>query len=347
MSASVSDPTGLSASEVASVGAAMLLADLHEAVAEAGAQLAALAGAVATSMPEPFVPLSLPLPSNTPQEAGPGVEPIGSTAEPASPARNGDEAVVAAIEPVTPPAPLMQPVAASSAPTALAEGAGDTVGAPLALAPAPIEAPARAAVTLAQMAPATSIEVGRSIPSPTISTPSRLPPKAETERSSIGASAQPLYLFSPVIASAGTGSSFPPSIPTPVRDIEPATEVSPMAPERPRALAQTPPPPNAASALAPSAPPNSRTGGSALREWREARADNAGAASFSAPMSAAPPARQTSGPTGGDVFLDGVRVGRWLSDTLAREAGGPANGGAGFDPRLGPTWPGALQGNSQ
>lgn len=49
-------------------------------------------------------------------------------------------------------------------------------------------------------------------------------------------------------------------------------------------------------------------------------------------------------PIHGDVYLDGVRVGRWLSDVLAKAAGGPAQGMAGFDPRLSPRWPGSLQG---
>jgi hypothetical protein len=50
------------------------------------------------------------------------------------------------------------------------------------------------------------------------------------------------------------------------------------------------------------------------------------------------------GPTEGDVFLDGVRVGRWMSNMLARSATRPARGTTGYDPRLGPRWPGALQG---
>lgn len=60
----------------------------------------------------------------------------------------------------------------------------------------------------------------------------------------------------------------------------------------------------------------------------------------------APPTAQAlqSGPTGGDVFLDGARVGTWLADHLAREAGRPQMGGTGFDPRLTPAWPGTLQG---
>ena len=58
------------------------------------------------------------------------------------------------------------------------------------------------------------------------------------------------------------------------------------------------------------------------------------------PMAAAPP----PGPTQGDVYLDGTRVGRWISDRLAREVDRPQVGVTGFDPRVGPAWPGSLHG---
>jgi hypothetical protein len=47
---------------------------------------------------------------------------------------------------------------------------------------------------------------------------------------------------------------------------------------------------------------------------------------------------------GGPVYLDGRLLGHWLSEHLAREAGRPMGGGVGFDGRMGPAWPGALQG---
>ena len=60
----------------------------------------------------------------------------------------------------------------------------------------------------------------------------------------------------------------------------------------------------------------------------------------------APPAKASGqgGPTGGDVFLDGTRMGTWLADHLAREVARPQSGATGFDPRLTPAWPGTLQG---
>ncbi len=59
-----------------------------------------------------------------------------------------------------------------------------------------------------------------------------------------------------------------------------------------------------------------------------------------APVGAAP----SSGPVQGDVYLDGARVGRWMSNRLAREVERPQAGVTGFDPRLGAAWPGSLHG---
>jgi len=55
-------------------------------------------------------------------------------------------------------------------------------------------------------------------------------------------------------------------------------------------------------------------------------------------------ASQQGGPTHGDVFLDGARVGHWMSDTLARAVSGPSGGCTAFDPTMSAAWPGALQG---
>jgi len=50
------------------------------------------------------------------------------------------------------------------------------------------------------------------------------------------------------------------------------------------------------------------------------------------------------GPTGGDVYLDGARMGRWIADHMARAASRPQGGGTAFDGRMGPAYPGTLQG---
>jgi len=61
---------------------------------------------------------------------------------------------------------------------------------------------------------------------------------------------------------------------------------------------------------------------------------------------AAPPAPQRdSGPGGGDVFLDGMLVGRWMSRFLQREGERASTGPTGFDPRRGRLLPGVTVGN--
>jgi hypothetical protein len=58
------------------------------------------------------------------------------------------------------------------------------------------------------------------------------------------------------------------------------------------------------------------------------------------PSAAPPPTETRSEPMQGDVYLDGTRLGRWMVDHLAREAGRPPAGTTNFDPRLSVTWPG-------
>ncbi len=59
----------------------------------------------------------------------------------------------------------------------------------------------------------------------------------------------------------------------------------------------------------------------------------------------APPAATTNAaPTEGDVFLDGVLVGRWISRFLTQEASRASAGPTGFDPRRGRLLPGATVG---
>lgn len=111
--------------------------------------------------------------------------------------------------------------------------------------------------------------------------------------------------------------------------------------------------------------------------WRAATRANAGAESFAAALAAdpplawappaaggwsasvapkmfsaealrsfAPPAQASGGgPVSGDVHLDGVRMGRWVADRMARELGRPQTGSTAFDPTRSPRWPGTLQGS--
>ncbi len=67
-------------------------------------------------------------------------------------------------------------------------------------------------------------------------------------------------------------------------------------------------------------------------------------ASASLPSVAPQAPQQSAPPTGGDVFLDGTRLGYWLSNHLSRTASRPPAGATGFDPRLGISWPGSQQG---
>jgi hypothetical protein len=60
---------------------------------------------------------------------------------------------------------------------------------------------------------------------------------------------------------------------------------------------------------------------------------------------AAPMSRESrTRPTGGDVYLDGIRMGQWIADYLTHEVVRPQSGSTGFDPRLSAAFPGTLQG---
>lgn len=59
---------------------------------------------------------------------------------------------------------------------------------------------------------------------------------------------------------------------------------------------------------------------------------------------AAVAAAGSNGSPQGDVFLDGARIGRWMSDRLARDIDRPQSSVTGFDPRLSSAWPGSLHG---
>jgi hypothetical protein len=76
----------------------------------------------------------------------------------------------------------------------------------------------------------------------------------------------------------------------------------------------------------------------------ETASDWLAGSSMASPM--APPAHEQEGSAPeGDVYLDGMRVGRWMVDTLSRQAARPPAGRAAFDSRLGLTWPGTQQGD--
>jgi hypothetical protein len=89
--------------------------------------------------------------------------------------------------------------------------------------------------------------------------------------------------------------------------------------------------------------------------WHEQVAQPSSAAPSLASVASAParassasanaePKAGTQGPVEGDVYLDGMLVGRWMSRFLAREAGRASAGPTGFDGRRGQLLPGATVG---
>jgi hypothetical protein len=54
-----------------------------------------------------------------------------------------------------------------------------------------------------------------------------------------------------------------------------------------------------------------------------------------------PPGEPSSAALQGDVYVDGSRLGRWMTDRLVKAAELPRAATTGFDPRMTPTWPGA------
>ena len=57
-----------------------------------------------------------------------------------------------------------------------------------------------------------------------------------------------------------------------------------------------------------------------------------------------PPSSEQTITLQGDIILDGVRLGRWMTSNLARQAARPAAGPTGPDPRQTPLWSGQAQG---
>lgn len=123
-------------------------------------------------------------------------------------------------------------------------------------------------------------------------------------------------------------ASFAPPATSPMKQMP--TPVSDVDPDSPRSASWTP------------MAPQSWASEDGTRQTPSSSSDDE-------PLSArtyAPPPTQTlqGGPTGGDVYLDGTRVGTWIADHLGREVARPQMSSTAFDPRLTPAWPGTLQG---
>jgi hypothetical protein len=185
---------------------------------------------------------------------------------------------------------------------------------------APVSSAAQAQAPVSPLPPA--VEAGPSAATPFA--PSLNTPDGLTTPGMSGAGLPPPGMppMSPAVP-AGPDPAGPPTAPLPPVLVQPLPVWAPAAPALPMA-------PQGVGLPAPVAP----TGRASHERHHAAHPHHADHE----------PAGQ-SVPMHGDVFLDGVRVGRWLSDTMARAAGGPATGATAFDPRLGPRWPGALQGH--
>ncbi len=318
------------AGDDAAVGAALLMADLEGAIAAAGDEIASLRR-VTEAVPRPGLPPG--------QVGGGDVAPQPLEAELA---RTSPE--TADVAPAMPDEVLGQAVAEP-----LSRGSIEPVATrALPERTAPVGAPAltldRAAPMLAaQMRwPMSGAQAGGQpdpLPASVASLPSMpgLTASAPVPRS-LDRSPAP-NAVAPRTASVEGATTGPTA---------PVSPVAPASAQQERdfaehAVPEQPASPLDAAPVSPAAPV--RLPGASVR-------DAAGVAPSTAIASAGErdgeaPSQDTarSGPTEGDVYLDGERVGRWMARHLARELGGPQAAGTGFDPRLGPTWPGSMHGN--
>ncbi len=311
------------------VGTALLMADLEAAIASAGEEIAVLRR-VAEGVPQarPGLPGE---PQTQPVAADPDQAIAGSERPAASPA---DHVAAIAAEPAAAPPLTIEParVASVALPDREAADGRPPVGPAHVAAPTAERAPLRAgpepdvpsetpdagarpdvrttSVTLIQPRPVAPT-LDRS---PTIGRPAA-PPPTETSREAGPAWVWPAAagVASPSLEDAGAadGIAAPPAFEPAMGRAAPSAEAAPVERVAPAAAGDGPAGPLPGS--------DQGRGG--------------------------PATGSHGGPTEGDVFLDGDRVGRWMARHLARELGGPAASGTAFDPRVGPAWPGALHGN--
>ena len=304
---------GAVAGDDAAVGAALLMADLEGAIAAAGDEIASLRR-VTEAVPRPGLPTGAPERAVARPEASGELE------------RSLPAASVAS--------DLVDGTTAQTAPEALRLIASEyaTAGGLPAMT-SPVDAPATSLDRTASVRPAERVLQAAAAPvvghAPAVRSPS-----------TVMSSAIELAPSAPVAQTSDglTGSS------SPVSNVElrdPATSGS-AAPAWPDA-AEQPNTPVAADGVGRTAPV--RSTGATPREAAavEPTADRATAGGQQ--NGALSQETTRAGPTEGDVYLDGERVGRWMAKHLARELGGPQAAGTGFDPRLGPVWPGSLHGS--
>ena len=316
------------------------------ALARIGAQaLAASQGQVEQAVygPPPRRPAAVTVPPPAP--------PSERVAAPQPP--SGEPEAVAAPLPIVAP-PIGPASALPSAARTAAEGTGPA-SLPVSPRPAVSAAPAaiRPAAPVVESAPAV-VEPRRHEPLPVAPAPRAVAPGAPAGGAPAARKAAPAPREAGFVAPTGERPAGRVLLPAIAPSIVPQPgekqgSVAPLAPAEPRARA-------ARLADAPS------------REAREGRPGRPGVtqgmpatrmspapagAALAPPASPAvagqapsyaPPAASAQAKEGlmrGDVFLDGVRVGRWMSEQMARDAGRPNTGPTGFDPRRSAAWPGA------
>ena len=304
---------GAVAGDDAAVGAALLMADLEGAIAAAGDEIASLRR-VTEAVPRPGLPPGVPQGSTAAPEAGGELERSSSAANVAPELVDGAN-VQAANE------------------SLLRIASDGVVADALPAATSPVGAPAAPLDRLASVRPAE--RALRQATAPVADHPLAL----ATSNTSMS-DATELAASAPVAqASDRLPPSSDPVSNVELRDAAPAGSAAPIWP----AEAEPPNTPFEAEGVAQTAPV--RSTGASTREAAgvESSAERASAGRQESAAASQDAAR--GGPTEGDVYLDGERVGRWMAKHLARELGGPQAAGTGFDPRLGPAWPGSLHGS--
>ncbi len=341
------------------VGLALLMSDTGAAIAAAAGEIAMLSQVVVSGFgqlpklltPPPPIPApKLPAAAEPPPDAPPPIVSPSVAAPPlASPAVSPPSVV---------PAPVVPPPAPSStapSPTAPSKAIAQPAARPPAYEPARIPAPQRPVPT-APVSVSAAVQPG---PLPA-ALPASVLPALQQAAVPTGAA--------PALRSQALPASVAPNRPAPsvgaMQQAATPVDYAAFAP-LPPAPETLPQPPGAASselpnaAAFPTASSPSIFAQPALAHTAPHVPANAGegaaAMARAVSPSLAPPARRPEaggspaqgggGPTHGDVFLDGARVGRWMSDTLARAVSGPSSGSTAFDPQMSAAWPGALQGH--
>ncbi len=255
--------------------------------------------------------------------------PIGSSAAPVIiPSLTGSDAGAAASS-------MAQVIVPVRAPTALEK--------PPVLERPAVTVPAPLPLTAAAPSPAGAVAAQRPVAVPVqIQTVLAAPPSAAPQVTS--ASPSRVYTNQTVLPSAGAA-------------VATGDRVVRAVPPRPVARVVVQPQPDASVAsLAPQRTVHHRSGATqnggvhvvaaaaAMNSPVAGKPDPASDARNVSPPSYAPAAQGTRNQGEaiiGDVFLDGARMGRWMSDRMTQEAGRPSAGPTGFDSRRSATWPGA------